>query len=205
MGDDRSRLHPAEHRAYRELYLTSRQLVKRWGRLISALEGTPQAEVLERARGRVEELLAVLPAETERRGLYAGPMALGTGARLGDLRSVIADRTVDTGMVIRAAVLDIEHVATLLGQLGALAVARGDDELASFCRTWEAAIRPEVEAVRVAAASLGDSPERTAAPLDSSLLGRAAHGAGWVFGAVGEAVDNVTGRRRSPDADEEAR
>ncbi len=158
--------------------------------------------MLERGRDRIEELLAALPAETERRGLYAGPMALGTGARIGDLRSLITDRAADTGMVMRAAVLDIEHVATLLGQLGALAAARGDDELASFCRTSEASIRPEVEAVRVAAASLGDSPERTAAPLDSSLVGRAAHGAGWVLGAVGEAVDNVTGRRRRRRADE---
>ncbi len=202
MADDRTKLHPAEHRAYRELYLTSRQLVSRWARLISALEGTPHAEVLERGRDRIEELLDALPAETERRGLFAGPMALGTGARIGDLRSLIIDRSADSGMVMRAAVLDIEHVATLLGQLGALAAARGDDELASFCRTSEASIRPEVEAVRVAAASLGDSPERTAAPLDSSLLGRAAHGVGWVLGAAGEAVDNVTGRRRGRRADD---
>ena len=103
---------------------------------------------------------------------------------------------------MRIAVLDIEHVATLLGQLGALAAARGDHELASFCHDWEASIRPEVEAVREAAVSLGDSPERAAAPLDSSLLGRAAHGAFWMLGAVGEAVDNVTGRRGGRRTDE---
>jgi hypothetical protein len=202
MGDDRSRLHPAEHRAYRELYVTSRQLVNRWARLISALEGTPYADVLERGRDRVERLLAALPKETERYGLYGGPMALGIGARIGDLRSVVADRSVDTGMVMRAAVLDIEHVATLLGQLGALARSRDDAELAAFCHEWEASIRPEVEAVRAAAASLGDLPERAAAPLDSSLLSRTAHGVGWVFGAVGEAVDNVTGRRGRRHSDE---
>jgi hypothetical protein len=195
MADDRSRLHPAEHRAYRELYVSSRQLVNRWKRLISALEGTPYAEVLDRGRDRVEKLLVALPTETERYGLYGGPMALGLGARMGDLRSVITDRSADTGMVMRVAVLDIEHVATLLGQLGALAASRDDQELASFCHEWEASIRPEVEAVRVAAASLGDSPERAAAPLESSLLGRAAHGAFWMLGAVGEAVDNVTGQR----------
>jgi hypothetical protein len=202
MSDDRSQLHPAEHRAYRELYVTSRQLLNRWARLISALEGTPYAEVLARGRDRVEKLLAALPKETERYGLYGGPMALGVGARIGDLRSVITDRSVDTGMVIRAAVLDIEHVATLLGQLAALASARGDDELAAFCHRWEASIRPEVEAVRAAATSLGESPERAAAPLRSSLLSRAPHGVGWVFGAVGEAVDNVTGRRGGRGGDE---
>lgn len=187
-------LHPAEHRAYRELYASSRQLVNRWGRLIAALGGTPYAEVLGHGRHRVESLLAALPTETERYGLYGGVMAQGVGARLADLRTVVSDRTVDTGMVMRLAVLDVEHVATLLGQLSALAHARGDDGLAAFCREWEASVRPEVEATRVAAVSLGDSPDLAAAPLDSSLIGRAAHGVGWVVGSVGEAVDRVAGR-----------
>ncbi|HEX2359676.1 MAG TPA: hypothetical protein VHH72_07670 [Solirubrobacterales bacterium] len=189
-------LHPAEHRGYRELYLSSRHLIKRWGRLISALEGTAYAEVLERGRDRVEKLLAALPTETERYGVYGGPIALGVGARMADLRGAFTDRSVDTGMVMRLAVLDIEHVATLLGQLGALARSRGDDELAAFCREWESSIRPEVETTRVAAISVGDSPELAAAPLDSSLLGRAAHGVGWMLGSVGETVDRVSGQRR---------
>jgi hypothetical protein len=195
-------LHPAEHRGYRELYAASRHLVDRWGRLISALDGGPYAEVLERGRDRVEKLLAALPTETERYGVYGGPMALGVGARAADLRSLLADRSVDTGMVMRLAVLDIEHVATLLGQLGALARSRGDDELAAFCREWESSIRPEVETTRVAAISVGDSPDLTAAPLHSSPLGRAAHGVGWVLGSVGEAVDRASGRRRSRPTDE---
>ena len=201
-GGTEIRLYPAEHRAYRELYAASRHLVGRWGRLISALEGTPYAEVLERGRDRVEKLLGALPTETERYGLYGGPMALGVGARMADLRSVVTDRSVDTGMVVRLAVLDIEHVATLLGQLGALARSRGDDALAAFCREWESSIRPEVETTRVAAISLGDSPELAAAPLDSSPLGRAAHGVGWVFGTVGEAVDHFSGRRGGRRTDE---
>ncbi|MGH2984826.1 MAG: hypothetical protein ACRDK5_11340 [Solirubrobacterales bacterium] len=188
-------LHPAEHRAYRELYAVSRQLVNRWGRLISGLEGTPYAEVLERGRDRVEKLLAALPTETNRYRLYGGPAAQGMGARVGDVRGALTDRSVDTGMVMRLAVLDIEHVATLLGHLGAVARARQDDELAAFCREWESSIRPEVETIRVAAISLGDSPDLAAAPLDSSLVGRAAHRVGWVLGAVGEAVDRVAGQR----------
>lgn len=188
-------LHPAEHRAYRELYASSRQLVNRWGRLISALADTPYAEVLERGRERVETLLAVLPTETERYGLFGGVMAQGVGARMADLRNVVGDRSVDTGMVMRLAVLDVDHVEVLLAHLGALARARGDEGLAAFCREWESAIAPEAEATRAAAISLGESPEVAAAPLDSSLLGRAAHGAGWVLGSFGEAVDRVTGQR----------
>ena len=123
-------------------------------------------------------------------------MAQGVGARIADLRGALADRTVDTGMVMRLAVLDIEHIATLLAHLRELARARGDDELAAFCDEWESSMRPEVKAVRKAAVRLGRDPDRAAAPLDESLLSRVAHGAGWVVGSVGEAVDRLTARVR---------
>ncbi len=188
-------LHPAEHRAYRELYVSGRQLVNRWGRLIGALRGTAYADVLEQGRDRVVAMEAALAPTTEAYGLHGGIAAQGLGARIADLRGAVADRSVDTGMVMRLAVLDIEHVATLLGHLGALAGARSDERLAAFCREWESVIRPEVDATRVAAVSLGASPELAAAPLDPSLLGRAAHGLGWVAGSVGEAVDRAAGQR----------
>jgi hypothetical protein len=189
-------LHPAEHRAYRELYVSSRQLVNRWGRLIAALEGTAYANVLEQGRGKVEALELALAPTTQLYGLHGSIAAQGFGARIADVRGAVTDRSVDTGMVMRLAVLDIEHVATLLGHLGALAGARADDRLAAFCREWEATIRPEVQATRVAAISLGESPDLAAAPLDDSALGRAAHGLGWVLGSVGEAVDRAAGQRR---------
>jgi hypothetical protein len=188
-------LHPAEHRAYRELYASSRQLVNRWGRLISSLEGTPYAEVLERGRGRVEKLLTALAGQTERYGLYGGPAAQGVGARIAGVRVAITDRSVDTGMVMRLAVLDIEHVATLLGQLAELALAREDTELTSFCREWQRRVMPDVKATRTTAIAVGASPDRAAAPLDQSVIGRAAHRVGWAFGAVGEAVDRFTPTR----------
>ena len=57
-------------------------------------------------------------------------------------------------------------------------------------------MKPEVKAVRQAAVNLGSSPDRAAAPIDSSLLSRAAHGVGWVFGALGEGVDRASSRLR---------
>jgi hypothetical protein len=188
-------LHPAEHRAYRELYASSRQLVNRWGRLIASLEGTPYAEVLERGRDRVENLLTALAGQTERYGVYGGPAAQGVGARIAGVRVAITDRSVDTGMVMRLAVLDIEHVATLLGQLAELALAREDTELTSFCREWQRRVMPDVKATRTTAIAVGASPDRAAAPLDRSVIGRAAHRVGWAFGAVGEAVDRFTPAR----------
>lgn len=185
-------LHPAEHRAYRELYASCRQLVNRWRRLSSALEGTEMAAVLAHSAGRVRELLAELAPRTEAYGLHGGFAAQGLGARIADLRGAFSDRSVDTGMVMRLAVLDIEHATTLLGHLAALADARADSELAEFCRGWQRQMRPEVKAVRKAAIGLGSDPDRAAAPLDDSALGRVAHGAGWVLGSIGEAVDRVT-------------
>lgn len=199
--DEASKLHPAEHRAYRELYASSRQLVNRWGRLASALEGTGMAASLERGAARVENLLAALAPRTEPYGVHGGIAAQGVGARIADLRGAVSDRSVDTGMVMRFAVLDIEHVSTLLGHLAALARARSDADLAAFCSGWEAEMRPEVDAVRAAAIELGSDPDRAAAPLDSSLVGRAAHGAGWVMGSFGEAFDRVTGARPGKGGD----
>ena len=197
--DATPKLHPAEHRAYRELYVACRQLINRWGRLADALEGTEQAVALTGCAATVEELLRQLGPRTEPFGVHGGPAAQGLGARIADVRGAVSDRSVDTGMVMRLAVLDIEHVRTLLGHLGVLATARDDLDLAMFCREWEARVKPEVKSVRRAAIRLGDDPDRAAAPLDDSLLGRAAHGAGWVVGSFGEAFDRMTGARGADD------
>jgi len=194
--DGKSALHPAEHRAYRELFVAARQLTNRWGRLTSALDGMPEAPVLEHAATQVERLLAALSSRTAEYGVHGGPMALGLGARLADLRGAITDRSVDTGMVMRFAVLDIEHIRTLLRHLAGLARARGDTGMAGFCDEWADTVKPEVKAVRQAAVDLGSSPDRAAAPIDDSLLGRTAHGVGWIFGAVGEGVDRASSRFR---------
>jgi hypothetical protein len=193
---DRRKFHPAENRAYRELYVASRQLINRWGRLASALDGTRFARAIERASSTVEELVSELGPRTAEYGVHGGPAAQGVGARIADVRSAVADRSVDTGMVMRLAVLDIEHIATLLRHLAELARARGDARLAKFCEDWATRIRTEVRAVRKAAVEVGADPDRAAAPLDTSLIGRAVHGAGWVVGSVGETVDRVTAPRR---------
>jgi hypothetical protein len=196
VSPDQGQLHPAEHRAYRELFVACRQLTDRWGRLASAVEGTAVAESLERGSAEVKVLLSELEPRIAVHGLHAGPAVQSVGARIAELRSAITDRGGDTGMVVRFAVLDIEHIATLLAQLAELADARGDTQQTSFCREWSQRLRPEVKGLRKAAVRLGRDPDRTAAPLDDSLLTRAAHGVGWVLGTVGEAVDRATAERR---------
>jgi hypothetical protein len=198
MATERTELHPAEHRAYRELYVACRQLITRWRRIASALEGTAIGERLEDGAAETSVLLTELGPRTATYGLYGSPMAQGMGARIADLRTVIADRGGDTGLVVRSAVLDMEHVTTLLRHLAELARARGDRSMAGFCEEWAAGrLESNLDAVREAAVELGADPDRTSAPLDESVVNRAAHGVGWVFGSVGEAVDRVISRRRS--------
>jgi hypothetical protein len=194
--DENYKLHPAEHRAYRELYASARHLVHRWGRLAAALEGTAVGEALEQGTAEAERLLEELGPRTEAYGLRGWPMAQGVGARIADLRTAVTDRGADTGMVARFAVLDGEHLTTLLRQLAELARSRQDRDLAGFCEEWAGRFESEVAAVREGAVELGTNPDRVAAPVDDSLVNRAAHGVGWAFGAVGEGIDQIAGRRR---------
>jgi hypothetical protein len=193
---DQGTLHPAEHRAYRELYASARQLTRRWRRLAPAVEGTPAADALWRGITEVEEMLRLLGPRTAAYGLHGGPTAQGLGARIADLRSALTDRGGDTGLVVRFAVLDIEHLTTLLRHLAELARTRSDQDLARFCEEWSARLESELGAIREAAVKLGTDPDRAAAPLDDSVANRAVHRVGWVFGSIGEAIDRVAGRRR---------
>jgi hypothetical protein len=194
--NEKPELHPAEHRAYRELYVISRHLVHRWARVGTLLEDTPVGEHLQRGAAEAQRLLEELKPRTEAYGLHGGPMAQGLGARLADLRTGVTDRGADTGLVVRFAVLDADHLTTLLRQLAELARARGDQEMATFCEQWAVRFEPHLDAVRQAAVELGSDPDRAAAPVDDSPLNRAAHGIGWTFGAIGEGIDNLAGRAR---------
>jgi hypothetical protein len=136
LTDEKPKLHSAEHRAYRELYASARQLIHRWGRLAPALRGTPAGDSLERGVAETERLLEALEPRTAAYGLHGRPLAQGVGARIADLRAAIADRGADTGLVVRFAVLDIEHLTTLLRQLAELARAREDRDLAGFCEEF---------------------------------------------------------------------
>ncbi len=196
MATERPKLHPAEHRAYRELYAVSRHLIHRWARLGTLLEQIPVGESLQRGAAQAQRLIEELKPRTEAFGLYGSPMAQGLGAGLADLRTGITDRGADTGLVVRFAVLDAEHVTTLLRQLAELARARDDHDLAGFCEEWAVRFESQLDAVRQAAIELGSDPDRVAAPVVDSVVNRAAHGLGWTFGAVGEGIDRLAGLRR---------
>ena len=118
-------------------------------------------------------------------------MAQGVGARFADLRTAVTDRGADTGMVVRFAVLDAEHLTTLLRQLAELARSRQDRDLAGFCEEWAGRFESDLDAVREGAVELGTDPDRVAAPVDGSVVNRAAHSVG------GRSAPSARGSTRS--------
>jgi hypothetical protein len=182
-------LYRAEHRALRELYASARQLCGHWERLAVRIGGQP-APVLRRGTGICTELLDELTRNTEERGLHGFPAAYGTGARVAALRNNAGDLLLERNQALRAAVLDIQHLTTLLGYLGKLAATRGDDQLADFHRRWEARLQEIETDARQAAIDLGCDPPGAVIPAEQSALGRAGHHVANVVGTAGEAIDN---------------
>ena len=191
-------LHPSEHRGYRELYAFARQLVRHWEELSERLPSGDEAtgalaDGVAAARRLLDELAQTTPAYD----LHGRPAADGLGARSAGARTKLRDRAMDRNQALRFAVLDVQHVTTLLLYLAAVADSRGDERLAGFCRRWERSLRRIENAVRKAAAATGADPDAAIEPLDTSPLGRAAHSAAYAAGSLGEWIDRRRAERRS--------
>jgi hypothetical protein len=185
-------LYPAEHRALRELHAMTRQLAAHWGRLAQRLGGEPS---LEAGVAAAHELLSELADRTAAYGLHGSPAAQGTGRGLAGMRGV-GDLMLERNQVMRGAVLDAEHVTTLLAYLAALAARRDDAALADWHRSWETRMRACEDAVRAAAVALAEDPEAAVAPAEPGKLGRAGHSLANGLGTLGEAFDaSALGRR----------
>jgi len=91
---------------------------------------------------------------------------------------------------LRMALLDLQHVVTLLGYLAALARTRGDATLAAWHEEWERRLRALEDRGRAAAAAMAADPADAIAPADEGTLGRAGAKLGAAVGTVGEAIDS---------------
>ena len=179
-------LHPAEHRAVRELHATARALASHWSALASRL-GEPAAQPL---RDGASTSRALLEALSYRPDLPAGyPAAQSVGGGLAALRGGVRDVVLERNQALRLALLDAHHVSTLLRYLAALAEARGDSELASFHREWQEQMGRVEEAVSTAVLGLAGDPDSAVLPADPGPFGRAGHGVANAFGTFGEAFD----------------
>jgi hypothetical protein len=187
-------LFPAEHRALRELYALARQLGGHWARLADKLDPAP--DVLDRGVGASKELLAELADRTAAYGLHGVPAATGVGVWGSRLRGA-GDLLLERNQALRTAVLDAQHVHTLLGYLAGLAERRSDAPLAEWLRGWEARLRTLVDDIHAAALAEAEDPDRAVQPYDTGPLGRAGHKLQVGLGTLGEALDGRAGRRRS--------
>jgi hypothetical protein len=181
-------LYRAEHRGFRELHATARQLCGHWERLADRAGGRT-ATVLRHGAAEARELLAELEAQTAERGVHGFPSAQGVGGRMAGARNNAGDLLLERNQAVRAAVLDVQHLTTLLGYLGRLAATRGDESLAAFHRGWEERLRSVEDETRAAAIELGCDPAGAVVPAEQSPLGRAGHRVAVGIGTAGEAID----------------
>ena len=187
-------LHPAQNRGLRELVATTRQLADHWEALSPRFARTSTRATLERGSARARELLDTVRPLMEARGLYGGPAAQSVGRSLAGSRSRVGDRFLERNQALRTAVLDVQHVVTLLGYQAETAETRGDSELAQTLRRNERTLATVERAVRKSAVELGRKPDEAIERVDRSPAGRVAHGAANAVGTVGEWVDRRAGR-----------
>jgi hypothetical protein len=185
-------LFPAEHRALRELYALTRSLGGHWARLRDKLDAPP--EVLARGIDASKELLAELAERTAAYGLHGVPAATGAGVWTSRLRGA-GDLLLERNQALRSAVLDVQHVTTLLAYLAALADRRADADLAGWLRGWETRLRAIEDDARAAAVAEADDPDRAVQAYDGSKLGRAGHKIAVGLGTLGEAFDSRAARK----------
>jgi hypothetical protein len=177
---------PAEHRALRELHATTRQLANHWGKLAGRLGGEAGA-LLDEGANAARVLLDELE---DRVGELPGrPAAQGVGARMAGARAV-SDLLLERNQAFRSALLDLQHVTTLLAYTAELARAREDGSLAAWEDAWAERLGGLEARTRVAAVALGSDPEGAIAPADDGAAGRAGVKLGVAFGTIGEAIDN---------------
>ena len=189
-------MHPAEHRALRELLAIARALAEHWPRLAAGLtagEGTP----LRAGAAAAEDLLRDLEPLVAARGLPTRPTAQAVGARAAALRSAVVDRTLEVNQALRVAVLSVQHAVTLLRYLERLAGARGDAELRDAIGRGAERMAGHEEAVRALAVSAGDDPDRAVEPATPGVAGRLGHALACAMGSLGERIDRRASRRAS--------
>jgi hypothetical protein len=181
-------LYPAEHRALRELHASGRQLAGHWRRLARRLGGEP-AIVLARGADEADALVRELSRRAEELGVPVVPAAQMVGRRAAGLRGA-GDVLLERNQALRAALLDLEHVITLLDYLAALAERRGGGELARWEAGWRERLTQLESPARAAVRALADDPGGAIEPAEPSPLGRAGHSVALAVGTLGEAIDD---------------
>lgn len=112
---------------------------------------------------------------------------------MGGLRSGVRDRFLERNQALRLALLEAQHVRTLVAYLTTIAEGREDERLTAFGKSWQRRLATVERQMRAAAIDSGKDPNLAVAPLDPSSVGRAAQRAAYTVGAVGEWIDRRAG------------
>lgn len=184
-------MHPAAHRALRELVATATLLSRRWTRLADQLPDV--ADPLRAGAREADAMVDALRALGAARAIAVGGAATGLGAGLGLVTARIGEPFLERNQSLRTAVLDAHHATVLLHYLERLARSADDAELAGACHDRRQRLLPIENDVRELAFAEGDDPDRAVLPVDDSAVGRVAHAAAQATGAAGEWVDRRMG------------
>jgi len=187
--------HPTEHRGYRELYVSLRQLAEHWQRLGGRLAGERVGSELVAGAAAARALLHALSAFTEPRGLYGRPLATGLGGVIAAARNLAGVRLLERNQAVRLALLDVHHARELLDYLARAAEHRGDTDAVAFCNSARKRLGKAKDRVRGAYLQMAADPDRAIKPAERSLAGWVASRLGVATGTLGELVDRRAGRR----------
>jgi hypothetical protein len=174
-------MHPARHRALRELGAFARQMSDHWESLAARIDGPPAKALAAGAKVAGRVLDEVRPLASAR-DLEIGPAAMSAG-RFARARPPVPDAVLERNQAVRFALLDAEHLLTLIEYVGALSATEGDTELETACAGWKTAIKKPALAARRAAIALGTEPDVAIAPISKGQ--KLSYAIGW----LGEATD----------------
>jgi hypothetical protein len=177
----------AEHRGLRELYASTRQLANHWTTLAERLGGEP-AGALRDGAAQAEALLEELAPRMEEHGLAGYPAAKSAGRSMSGMRN-LADTALERNQALRVAVLDVQHLGTLLPYLAELARTRDDEALARWYGGWRRRLAAVEKTVRDLAVAAGSDPDAAVERVVDTPAGKAAHGVAYAIGSVGEWID----------------
>jgi hypothetical protein len=186
--------HSAEHRALRELQVFGRQLVRHWASLGRRLGG-PEAGVLAAGAADARALLTDAGALMVARDVPADRAASFAG-RVVSARPSSPDGMLERNQALRYALLDVQHVITLLAYIAALAATRGDEELRALCAAGQERLAGHERALRDVIVALGARPAEAVQPAVASAAGRVGQKVAAGAGAFGEWVDRRAVARR---------
>jgi hypothetical protein len=181
-------MHPARHRALREIGAFSRQMADHWGALADRVPD-PVSKPLRDGGVAAQRVLDEVRPLASARDLEIGPAAVGVAGRVARARPPVPDALLEVNQAVRFALLDAEHLLTLVKYVGALSATEGDTELEEACASWARVLQRPAGAAKKAAIALGSDPDTAIAPITKGQK------LGYLLGWIGEATDRRAGKR----------